>query len=155
MNGGNEVKNKQDIIYLIDQLDHCIADDLEGQDLDFKQWAEQSVHHNIQKMIRYAVCMANGGGGSVVFGIADKVCGLDHVLTGIPFDIQIDELQKVIYDHTNPHITPVFENVYYKRHTIRILIMHIFPEEKQYMTIDGSATIRQGKQCLPYKNTGQ
>lgn len=50
------------------------------------------MEENINKMIKYALCMANGGGGSVVFGVADKVRGMDNVLFGIPFEVDIEEL---------------------------------------------------------------
>ena len=53
---------------IIDHLDHHIADDFEAQDLDFKQWNYRCREDKVKKVIRYAVCMANGGGGSVVFG---------------------------------------------------------------------------------------
>ncbi|WP_071461563.1 AlbA family DNA-binding domain-containing protein [Bacillus massilinigeriensis] len=75
----------------------------EAQDLDFKQWNDRCREDNIKTMISYAVCMANGGGGSVVFGIADKVRGIDNALKGVPSDITIFELQKRIYEKTDPH----------------------------------------------------
>jgi len=130
------MKSKSEIMDLIRQLDHHIADDFEAQDLDFKQWNEQSMEENIKKMIRYAVCMANGGGGSVVFGIADKVRGLDNVLRGIPFDVEIKAFQKRIYDNTNPHIIPFFEEIFYKKESIRILVMHVYPGNPPYATMN-------------------
>ncbi len=145
------MKSKSEIMALIQQLDHLIADDLEGQDLDFKQWNDQSPEENIKKMIKYAVCMANGGGGSVVFGVADRVQGIDNVLKGVPFDIDIYTLQKRIYDHTTPHIIPFFDELFYKDHSIRILIMHVYPGNTTYTTIDGTASIRRGKACLPFR----
>jgi len=50
-----------------------IADDFEAQDLDFKEWVEKSLNDNINLAVKMAVCMANGGGGTVVFGIRDKL----------------------------------------------------------------------------------
>ena len=145
------MKSKSEIMALILQLDHHIADDFEAQDLDFKQWNEQCLEENIKKMIRYAVCMANGGGGSVVFGIADRVKGIDNVLKGIPFDTDIYELQKRIYENTIPHLMPSFEEIFYKNQSIRILVMNVFPAKPPYTTTDGTATIRRGKECLPYE----
>ncbi|MBO0587189.1 ATP-binding protein [Sporosarcina sp. E16_8] len=110
-------------------MDHHIADDFEAQDLEFKRWNFSSLEENINKMIKYAVCMANGSGGSVVFGVADKVRGIDNVLIGIPFD-----------------------ELFYKDHSIRLLVMNILPETPPYTTTNGTATIRQGKECLPYRN---
>lgn len=145
-----KMKSKKEIINLIAQLENHIADDLEGQDLDFKQWDERSLNENIQKMIKYAVCMANGGGGSVVFGIADKVRGIENVLKGVPLEFNVDEIEKIIYENTIPHITPIFDEIYYQNQTIRILIMHVLPGKTLYTTLDGTATIRKGKECLPY-----
>lgn len=146
------MKNKSEIMRIIQQLDHHIADDFEAQDLDFKQWNFSAVEENVNKMIKYAVCMANGGGGSVVFGVADKVRGTDNVLVGIPFDVDIEELQKRIFETTDPPITPSFDEIFYKDHTIRLLVMNVLPERPPYTTKGGAATIRQGKECLPYRS---
>ncbi len=60
---------------ILDNLDHHIADDLENQELDFKQWNEYSTKDAVSMVEEMAVCMANGGGGTVVFGVADKIKG--------------------------------------------------------------------------------
>jgi len=49
-------------------LEENIADDFEAQDLDFKEWVEKSLNDNINLAVKMAVCMANGGGGTVVLG---------------------------------------------------------------------------------------
>ena len=147
------MKSKSEIMAIIRQLEHHIADDFEAQDLDFKQWNDKSLEENVKKMIRYAVCMANGGGGSVVFGVADRVQGLEHVLLGVPFDVDIPALQKRVADSTDPSLTPSFEEIFYNNHSIRILIMNISPATQPYTTTDGTATIRKGKECVPYKLT--
>ncbi|WP_318616579.1 ATP-binding protein [Sporosarcina sp. YIM B06819] len=144
------MKSKSEIMEIIHQLDDHIADDFEAQDLDFKQWNFSSKEENIHKMIKYAVCMANGGGGSVVFGVVDKVQGMENVLMGIPFDIDIRELEKRIYDNTEPHIMPSFDEIFYNDHSIRLLVMNVLQETPPYATADGTATIRKGKECLPY-----
>ncbi|WP_156450425.1 ATP-binding protein [Sporosarcina sp. HYO08] len=143
------IKSKSEIMKIIQQLEHHIADDFEAQDLDFKQWNFTSREENIQKMIKYAVCMANGGGGSVVFGVADNVRGIDQVLVGIPFDIDIQELEKRVYRETDPPILPTFDEIFYQNHSIRLLVMNIFPGEPPYTVKNGIATIRTGKECLP------
>ncbi len=145
------MKSKSEIIEIIRKLDHHIADDLEAQDLEFKQWNSRCREDNVKKMIKYAVCMANGGGGSVVFGVADKILGIDNVLKGIPFDVEIHELQKRISENTDPPLTPSFDELFYKDHSIRLLVMNVSSEIRPYTTIDGTATIRKGKECLPYK----
>jgi ATP-dependent DNA helicase RecG len=69
---------------LLQELDHCIADQLEDQDLDFKQWDTSSRDKAVQSVVRMAVCMANGGCGTVVFGVADQMIGRMQALQGIP-----------------------------------------------------------------------
>ncbi|UTW70478.1 putative DNA binding domain-containing protein [Anaerobacillus sp. HL2] len=69
------VISKEEVHKLLDKLETSIADELESQHLDFKQWITRSFDDNIKLMLKMAVCMANGGGGSVVFGVADKVIG--------------------------------------------------------------------------------
>ena len=69
------MRTQRDVEALLDELNHCIADDLEDQDLDFKQWDTSSRDKAVQKVVQMAVCMTNGGGGTVVFGVADKAKG--------------------------------------------------------------------------------
>lgn len=145
--------SKNEIISLLDLLENQIADDLESQQLDFKQWIERSFEDNIKLMIKMAVCMANGGGGSIVFGVADKVKGRANAILGIPPEIDSTVLQKRIYEKTDPHLTVYFEDIHVPEGTQRLLIMNIFPGMPPYTTTDGSATIRQGKDCLPFTGT--
>lgn len=145
--------SKNEIISLLDLLENQIADDLESQQLDFKQWNERSLEDNIKLMIKMAVCMANGGGGSIVFGVADKVKGRANAILGIPPEIDATVLQKRIYEKTDPHLTVYFEDIHVPEGTQRLLIMNIFPGMPPYTTTDGSATIRQGKDCLPFTGT--
>ena len=145
--------SKNEISGLLDLLENQIADDLESQQLDFKQWNERSLEDNIKLMIKMAVCMANGGGGSIVFGVADKVMGRANAILGIPPEIDSTVLQKRIYEKTDPHLTVYFEDIPVPEGTQRLLIMNIFPGMPPYTTTDGSATIRQGKDCLPFTGT--
>lgn len=138
---------------MLDLLEHQIADDLESQQLDFKQWIERSLEDNIKLMIKMAVCMANGGGGSIVFGVADKVKGRTNAIIGIPLEIDATVLQKRIYEKTDPHLTVYFEDIQVPEGTQRLLAMNVFPGMPPYTTTDGSATIRQGKDCLPFTGT--
>jgi len=72
-----------DIASLLSELEHCVADDLEEQDLDFKQWDTQSRDKAVKTLVQMAVCMANGGGGTVVFGVADRVQGRAQAILGV------------------------------------------------------------------------
>ena len=142
--------SKDEISRLLDKLETNIADDLESQQLDFKQWITRSFDDNIKLMLKMAVCMANGGGGSVVFGVADKVKGRSNAIVGVPQDIDTTILQKRIYEKTDPHLTPIFEDMVVPEGSKRLLLMNVYPGMPPYTTTDGSATIRQGKDCIPY-----
>ena len=55
-------KSRAEIDTLLDRLEDCIAEDLEGQHLDFKVWGTGRYREQLQQVVRAAVCMANGGG---------------------------------------------------------------------------------------------
>ena len=105
------MRTAKDIAALLPELEYHIADEFEDQDLDFKQWDTQSRDKSVQMVVRMAVCMANGGGGTVVFGVADQVKGQQQAVLGIPLEIDINILKKAVYDQTDPKIMPVFETM--------------------------------------------
>jgi len=142
-----------EITQLLDELDNCIADDLEDQDLDFKQWPENSRNDAIELVVKMAVCMTNGGGGTVVFGVADHVKGRADAIPGIPLDIDINILKKAVYNKTDPKIIPVFEDLKVPEGTGRILIMQIHPGFPPHTDSSGRGTIRIGKDCQPLTGT--
>jgi len=115
----------EDIIGLLQQLNEKQADELEGQHLDFKEWNLKSLKYSVDEVIEMAVCMSNGGGGTVAFGVKDKVIGLDNAIIGVPPDVDVFKLQSTVYDSTDPHLTPNFESFEY--HGKRLLLMHVLP----------------------------
>jgi len=143
----------QQIEELLAGLDHCIADELEDQDLDFKQWDGKSMDKSVQELIRMAVCMANGGGGTVVFGVADKIKGRKQAVLGVPAEVDVNRLKKAVYDQTDPKIMPVFEELRIPEGTGRILLMQIHPGMPPYTDTSGRGTIRIGKECRPLTGT--
>src|SRR5699024_11864363 len=72
-----------------------------------------------------AVCMANGSGGTVVFGVADRVKGRANAIIGVPPEIDPNILKKAVYDQTDPKIIPLFEELRVPEGTGRLLIMQI------------------------------
>ncbi|MDD2482456.1 MAG: ATP-binding protein, partial [Lutispora sp.] len=147
------MKSNSEIIETVNNLDNCIADDLESQDLDFKEWNEKSINDSVNLVVKMAVCMANGGGGTVVFGIRDRVKGKANAIVGVPSIINIGMLQKTVYDRTDPHITPVFEWLDFNEYKARIILMKVFPGMPPYTESNGAATIRIGKECVPMTGT--
>ncbi len=147
------MRTLQQIEEILSQLDQLTADELEDQDLDFKQWDMSSRDKAVQTMVRMAVCMANSGGGTVVFGVADHIKGRDQALLGVPLEIDINILKKAVYDQTDPKITPVFEELRIPEGTGRLLVMQIYPGMPPYTDTSGRGTIRVGKDCQPLTGT--
>ena len=147
------MRTLQDITELLKELDSRIADELEGQDLDFKQWDTKSMDKSVKTLVRTAVCMANGGGGTVVFGVVDNSLGRRASLQGVPLEVDVNLLKKAIYDQTDPKIMPVFEELRIPEGTGRLLIMQIHPGLPPYTDTSGSGTIRIGKDCQPLTGT--
>ena len=96
---------------LLDELEHQPANTLEDQDLDFKEWNSRSMTGSVSMVVDMAVCMANGGGGTVVFGVNDKAIGRKTAIIGVPPEVDINRLKKVVYDSTDPRLTPAFEEL--------------------------------------------
>ncbi|MEI8183807.1 MAG: ATP-binding protein [Desulfomonile sp.] len=138
---------------LLDELNNNTADDMEGQDLEFKQWNERSMQDSIGTVVEAAICMANGEGGTVVFGVADKVIGRTRAILGVPNEVDVNLLKKAVYDKTDPKITPVFEELHVHEGTGRLLIMHIYTGMPPYTDTAGSGTVRIGKDCQPLTGT--
>lgn len=138
---------------LLPELEFCTADELEDQDLDFKQWDSQSRDKAVRLMVHMAVCMANGGGGTVVFGIADRVKGREKAIFGVPPEIDTNLLRKAIYDQTDPKITPVFEELRVPEGTGRLILMQIYSGMPPYTDNAGRGSIRIGKDCQPLTGT--
>ena len=126
------MRSTVEITQLLNELDTTVADDLEDQDLDFKEWDLKSLPDAIARVIEMAICMANGGGGTVVFGVRDKVIGRANAILGIPPEIDQNILMKRVYDATDPKITPVFEDLRVPEGTGRLLVMQIYSGMQPY-----------------------
>jgi hypothetical protein len=100
-------------------------------------------------MVEMAVCMANGGGGTVVFGVRDRVVGHAAALLGVPAEIDTNLLLKAVYDRTDPRLTPVFEELMVPEGTGRLLLMQVHGGLPPYTDSQGRAKVRVGKDCQP------
>jgi ATP-dependent DNA helicase RecG len=147
------MRTVEQIESLLDELDSCIADDLEDQDLDFKRWDEKSMNQSVKQVIRMAVCMANGGGGTVVFGVAEHEMGRENAILGVPWDVDINTLKLAVYGETDPKITPTFEEMTVPEGTGRLIVMQIYPGMPPYTDAKGLGKIRVGKDCKPLTGT--
>ena len=102
----------QEIADLLERLDHCFAHDLESQNLDFEEWDTRSLNQSLRTVMTSSVCMAHGGGGTVVFGVADKVVGRECAIVGVPPEVSVSRLRGTVYDSTDPKLTPVFQELH-------------------------------------------
>lgn len=140
---------RAEIEVLLDRLEDCVAEDLEGQHIDFKEWRGGGSREQLQRVVRAAVCMANGGGGTVVFGVADGVAGRARAVVGVPYHVNTGPLGAQVYDGTDPRLTPVFEEIEVPEGTRRLIVMHVHPGIPPYTDAAGRGAVRVGRDCLP------
>lgn len=133
---------------LLARLEKAPADALEGQDLDFKEWPGDA-RQGIRLAVDVAVCMANGGGGTVVLGVRDKVVGRAAALVGVPAELDPYQLKREIYERTSPRLTPEFFELQVAEGTGRLLVMQVHGGLPPYTTTAGAGTVRRGKGCVP------
>ena len=142
-------KTRAEIIDMLERLDECVADDLEGQHLDFKQWDQRSDRGALRTVVSAAVCMANGGGGTVVFGVADRVKGRSRAVVGVPHYVDSGLLKRQVHDSTDPRLTPEFEEIEVQEGTGRLIAMHVHPGIPPYTDTAGRGWIRIDDECNP------
>jgi ATP-dependent DNA helicase RecG len=147
------MRTVDEILQLLDELNSLPADDLEDQDLDFKEWNPHSMKDAVAVVVEMAICMANGGGGTVVFGVNDKAVGRSLAIKGIPPEVDVNRLKKTVYDTTDPKLTPVFEELLVPEGLARLLVMQVYPGIPPYTDTAGKGKVRIGKDCQPLTGT--
>lgn len=143
------MRSAHEIEELLLELNKQPADIIEDQDLDFKEWDLSSMEKSVNLVVKMAICMANGGGGTVVFGVADNVLGYSNAVLGVPPEVDVNQLKRSVYEKTDPKITPVFEELRVSGGSKRLLIMQIYPGIPPYTDTAGRGTVRIGKECQP------
>lgn len=133
---------------LLDRLDEVEADALETQDLDFKEWPAEP-RQAIKLAVDIAICMANGGGGSVVLGVRDRVVGRAKAIVGVPPETEIHQLKRDIYERTAPKLTPDIHELHVLEGTGRLLVMQVHGGLSPYTNTAGAGTVRKGNACVP------
>lgn len=147
------MRNLSEIRSLLDELERRPADALEDQDLDFKEWNSRSMADAVRLVVEMAICMANGGGGAVVFGVNDKAIDRAKAIMGVPNEVDINRLRKAVYDSTDPKLTPVFQELSVPEGTGHLIVMQVYPGLPPYTDTSGQGTIRIGKDCQPLTGT--
>lgn len=140
------------ILEIIDELDNVVADDLEDQYLDFKEFPEN--YKDLVRMIcESVVCFANGRGGSLVLGIRDKlkIPSKKEAVRGVPEyfgESEKDRLGRSIYDSTDPHLTPEIEWLDLPEGKL-LLVTTSAGQTHPYTSSQAPTKRRVGKNCLP------
>lgn len=133
---------------LLARLAETEADAFEAQDLDFKEWPADA-RQAVRQAVDAAVCMANGGGGTVVLGVRDRVTGREEAIRGVPADVDPHQLKRDIYERTAPRLTPEIQEIAVAEGTGRLLVMQVHGGLPPYTTTAGAGTVRRGKDCVP------
>lgn len=133
---------------ILDRLAEVEADALESQDLEFKEWPADN-RQAIRMIVDVAVCMANGGGGTVVLGVRDRVVGRKRAIAGVPIDADLHQTKRDIYERTAPKLTPEIVELVVHEGTGRLWLMQVYGGLPPYTTTAGAGTIRRGKDCVP------
>jgi len=74
-------------------------------------------------------------------------------MIGVPLGISLNELQRAVYDGTDPKIMPILEEFSVPEGTGRLVLMHVYPGRPPYTNTRGRGTIRIGKDCQPLTGT--
>ena len=64
--------SSEKILSLLPLLNEQIADELETETLDFKEWPTEAKLRELAKEM--AICFGNASGGSAVFGVWEDPC---------------------------------------------------------------------------------
>ena len=139
------VHTPEKILTLLPLLDEQIADDLESETLDFKECPTETKLRELAK--ETAVCLGNASGGTVVFGVKERVRGCDKAITGLNFAPDLEALNATLYDSIDPKLPVQFEWLMYGGR--RLLLMHVHPSMPPYTTTSGKGWMRVGKDCKP------
>lgn len=139
------IHSPEKILSLLPLLDEQIADDLETETLDFKECPSESKLREMAKEM--AICLGNASGGTVVFGVRERVRGCDKAVVGIDFAPDLEALNATLYDSIDPKLPVQFEWMMYNSR--RLLLMHVYPSMPPYTTTSGKGWMRIGKDCKP------
>ena len=132
----------------LDRLNGRPADALESGILEFKQWDSNRSQKDQQRQLREAVvAFANAEGGYIVLGVRDKKKTRAEAIQNLDL-LDGYELQKNIYDGTEPHIH--VEVVALNEPEGRLLAIRV-PNSflAPHTTTDGVGKIRVGKESKP------
>ncbi len=141
-----------ELLQLLERLECEPADALESQWLDFKPW--QDAKSDLKVACEYAACFANAEGGTLVFGVSDKVIGRERAIQGARgFDL--DVFRRGIYEGTRPALSASVSVLAVPEGTGQLLVVRIpRGDAGPYGTSAGLFKQREGKNCMPLDPKG-
>ena len=74
--------------------------------------------------VEYAACFANGEGGVIVFGVADRTLGRAKAIHGAT-GYDLDTWRRGIFDSTRPNLTVEVEELRVPEGTGRLLVVRV------------------------------
>lgn len=136
----------QEILDSLNRLDEVIADDLETYWLEFKPWTGPK--SDLSVAIEYTACMANAGGGAIVFGVKN-VKGKSIAVEGAS-RYNLDAWRRDIFNATRPNLNVEVYDLDVPGLLKKLLIVRV-PKGNNppYGTSEGLFKIRIGKNCMP------
>jgi ATP-dependent DNA helicase RecG len=141
------IPTNAEILTLLDRLDTETADDLETQWLEFKPWTGPK--DDMRVAVEYAVAFANGEGGVIVFGVADRTRGRAAAIHGAR-GYDPDVWRRGVFDSARPNLAIEVEELAVPEGTGRLLVVRI-PKgpSPPYGTTQGLFKQRVGKNSMP------
>lgn len=119
------------------------AEELESHTLDFKE-DSNSVSETVKSLVEACLCFANGDGGVVVLGIANRVAGA-AAFKGTAIDA--DDAKRRIYELTEPNL---LVDASTETHSgVRLLVTYVSQSPEIHADMQGRAPRRVGSDCLP------
>ncbi len=117
--------------------------ELESQTLEFKQ-DKRLPEETERDIAEAAVCLANGAGGTIVLGVADRRTGPDALVgTGLA----IDRLRQSVYASTQPGLLVEVQELVHSG--VRLLVVRVPEGVDVYADSKGRPYQRIGNQCQP------
>lgn len=133
-----------DIARLLAELDNGrSAAELEGQTLEFKQ-DKRLAEDTERDIAEAAVCLANGAGGIIVLGVADRRTGPDAL---VGTTLTIDRLRQSVYASTQPGLLVEVNELIHRG--VRLLVIRVPEGVDVYADSKGRPYQRIGNQCQP------
>jgi|CXWL01.1.fsa_nt_gi ATP-dependent DNA helicase RecG len=141
--------DKQEVLATLKKLDGAKATALEGQRIEFKEWIPKSVNDSVRLVTDACICMANGGGGTVVVGVKDNAVGRKASIVGVPANVDVGKLRSGMHRGAEPRLNVTLEELTVPEGTGRLILVQVHPGKPPYMDTSGKGSIRVDDACDP------